>query len=306
MRFVKFKKDAINPKERSKLDKLRERQKDFLKQIATTTSYDVLQLDYSRAEGVIPTLRQMVMGLKAKDGITPLFHCVDMDWKQDGFNFQYSSDMEAEAETAIYTLIPILDYLFPDVLVDDYFTSESILRCENMKYCPVQKMVIDPDCDIDDTVQDSENLVGFVFSTSQGQQLNNETTFLERPAIGINRHMPNENDSVSTLGTMTRNQLQSPTASTVSSVRPSQISGSETQSVWSSTSTVTLEQFNALEQRFDRLAQQVESDSQSTSSKLDALLAAMSARHPPPQQSNPAGGASAAGGTRNGASGQGL
>ena len=42
--------------------------KDFLQQISSMALYDVLQLDYSKEEGKIPTLRQMIMSLKAKDG----------------------------------------------------------------------------------------------------------------------------------------------------------------------------------------------------------------------------------------------
>lgn len=305
MRFVKFKKDAINPKERSKLDKLRERQKDFLQQISSTASYDVLQLDYSKDEGNIPTLRQMIMSLKSKDGNTPLFHCVDMDWRQDGFHFQYSAELEDEAETVIYTLIPILDHHFPSVMVDDYFTSEAIQRCADMKFCPIQKMVIDPDYDDNEEVHDSENLVGFEFSTNHSTTGGSEQAHLTRPSAPVNRHMPNDDDSVSTLGTKTRNQLQSPQESQASSSRPSFNSTPDSQSVWSSTSTVTLEQFNALEQRFDLLAKKVESDSRSNSSKLDALLAAVSTSSLSSRQSNPTGEGRSAGSPR-GSPGQGL
>ena len=107
MRFVKMKKDAINMKEKSKLDKLRERQKQFVAGICTHVNYDIFQLDYSSAEGEIPTLRQMIMSITSKnDGVTPLFHCVDMDWQQEGFTFQFSANAKDEAETVIHTLLP--------------------------------------------------------------------------------------------------------------------------------------------------------------------------------------------------------
>lgn len=126
MRFVKMKKDAINMKGKSKFDKLRERQKQFLAGIRTQVTYDVCQLDYSSRKGEIPTLRQMVMSITSKnDGETPLFHCVDMDWLQEGFTFQYSATVQEQAKTVINTLLPYLHHFFPDAKVEDNFTEET-------------------------------------------------------------------------------------------------------------------------------------------------------------------------------------
>ena len=77
--FVKLKKDAINMKEKSKMHKLRHRQKSFLESIVSYTTYDILQLNYSNNAGQEPTLQQMIMELKTADGCTNLFHSVDMD-----------------------------------------------------------------------------------------------------------------------------------------------------------------------------------------------------------------------------------
>ena len=109
MCYIKFRKDAINMKEKSKLDKLHERQRQFLQGICPVVNYKVCQLDYSSEEGVIPTLRQMIMNITSKnDGKLTSFHCVDMDWMQEGFTFQFSPDVKEEAETVINTLMPYL------------------------------------------------------------------------------------------------------------------------------------------------------------------------------------------------------
>ena len=89
MRYVKVKSAAVNNVEKSKMDKLRGRQKDFIQAIVSTTTDDILQLDYSKEAGKYPTLRQMVMELKSSSG-NPLFHCVDLNWKMEGFTFQCS------------------------------------------------------------------------------------------------------------------------------------------------------------------------------------------------------------------------
>ena len=83
--------------EKSKMDKLRGRQKDFLKSICSSTHDDMLQLDYSKDAGNIPTLRQMIMGLKSTQTSAPLFHCVDLDWRSEGFTLQFSSKLATEA-----------------------------------------------------------------------------------------------------------------------------------------------------------------------------------------------------------------
>ena len=78
LRFVKVKSAAVNTVEKSKMDKLRNRQKEFLKAIVNTTTDDIVQLNYSREAGKHPTHRQMIMELKSILGV-PLFHCVDLD-----------------------------------------------------------------------------------------------------------------------------------------------------------------------------------------------------------------------------------
>jgi hypothetical protein len=50
LRFVKSKRDAINTKEKGKIERLKLRQKIFLNNILSSTTWDLVQLDYTRDE----------------------------------------------------------------------------------------------------------------------------------------------------------------------------------------------------------------------------------------------------------------
>ena len=190
LRFVKLKKDAINAEEKGKLDKLRNRQQNFLKSIKSSTTYDILQLDYSSDAGSIPTLRQMIMSLQSSSKPqTPIFHCVDMDWKEDGFVFQYSPQLAEEAEITLNTLLPLLSHYFPDADVGSNFTNSAEERCLNMVWDDTKKMIVDSEELETEDIREDETLVGFEF--------NAEVLDAQRPSV-TQDFMPGDNDSVST------------------------------------------------------------------------------------------------------------
>ena len=105
-RFVKHRMDAINLVERSEIDVFRQRQQNFLTQINSYASYDIIQLDYSRKSGNETTLRQMIMNIKQKENGNPLFHSIDLGWRGEDFNFQFCKTVKDEAEFVKNTLIP--------------------------------------------------------------------------------------------------------------------------------------------------------------------------------------------------------
>jgi len=193
LRFVKLKKDAINKAEKSKMDKLRERQKKFLEEICSQVSYDVIQLDYSSNPGITPSLRQMIMSLKLTEKEIPIFHNVDMDWRQEGFTFQFSPYLRDDAETTINTLLPLLKHYFPEVEVESNFTDDAIERCQYMQWSDEKQMILDGDMEIESAnIEAKEELIGFEFSTRAKQDL-------QRPTQQERTHMPEDSDSVSTL-----------------------------------------------------------------------------------------------------------
>ena len=165
LRFVKMKKSGVNQVEKCKMEKLKQRQKEFLDTVTSHPTHDIIQIDYSPKAGIEPTLRQMIMGVKSKASGYPLFHCIDMDWKREGFVFQFSSTLAEEAETAIITLLPLLEHLHPGIDVKSYFTSHSAKRCAAMEWDERKGMIIDKSAPEEtEDIEEEENLMGFEFS----------------------------------------------------------------------------------------------------------------------------------------------
>jgi len=268
LRFVKLKKDAINKAEKSKMDKLLYRQKGFLNEIVNFVSYDIIQLDYSHDAGRIPTLRQMIMTLKTKND-TPLFHNVDMDWRQDGFTFQFSPFLEDEAHTAINTLLPLLKHYFPNIDVGANFSTDAEERCSTMMWDVDKQMILDTETEEDTgSIGNGEQLVGFEFSSKITEEL-------ERPTQHDRTHMPEDSDSVSTLrdflgrstGQTTANkksqitgqtQLQTTTqAATPPTTHYNNFQTQDTSSSTSDTTTLTSDSYARLDHRLTGLAEQM-------------------------------------------------
>ena len=220
LRFIKSMRNALNTREKGKIEVLIARQKAFLNTIVQSANWDILTLDYSEEEGVQPTLRQMIMSLNTRDDKSvPLFHNVDLDWQGRGYIFEFSPKLRMEAECVIHTLLPTLQYFFPSTEVENNFTPESIERCYNMKYDPITKQVIDPDTDQLIDEDDDNDLIGFTLDLqdkdidnqeesrpstkkrtrskrqchgTQTQSLRSEKTEQEARQIDLSHHHPQE------------------------------------------------------------------------------------------------------------------
>ena len=133
--------DAINLVEKKKIEKMRKRQREFLKSIRKTSSYDILELDmaFGDEEDGNPTVRQMIMSIQlAGEDAVPLFHSVDLDYTGSGYTFQYANSVAAEAECVINTLIAYIEYFFPDSAdyMDELFDADALVRCEELsEFC---------------------------------------------------------------------------------------------------------------------------------------------------------------------------
>jgi hypothetical protein len=88
------------------------------------------------------------MSLTSRKTGVPLFHCVDLEWKGEGYIFQYFPKLKAEVECAINTLYPMAQYYFPDAELEDSFTSEIAEKCAGYKFNPVT-----------DNVEDQEKII---------------------------------------------------------------------------------------------------------------------------------------------------
>ena len=142
LRFVKLKQSSVNHIEKSKIDKLRMRQKKFLADICSNSTDKIIHLDYSSQAGIVPTLRQMIMSLMSTQTSAPLFHYVDLDWCSEGFTLQFSSKLATEAETTVNIVLTLLMRMYPKVDVQANFDENALYRCQHMKWDERRKMVI--------------------------------------------------------------------------------------------------------------------------------------------------------------------
>ena len=269
LRFVKMKKDCINKAEKDKMDKLRHRQKEFLEAIQSTSTYEIIQLDYAPSDSDLPTLRQMIMSLPSKaDPKAPLFHCVDLDWRQDGYVFQYSPKHVDEAETTINTLLPLLKYKFPAADVEGNFTPEAEMRCLSMTWDEERQMIVDNNCEVE-TIDfaEEEALVGFEFDTAALDDL-------QRPKQ--KDVMPNDNDSISTIRpAQAPNSTARKQSTSESSTHPKEQSSRSQDASSVTSNTTSMSDITTLEARITGLASQVASNQQKHDRQLNEILEAI-------------------------------
>ena len=258
MRYVKFKKDAVNKEEKSKIDKLRNRQKQFLEGIQQYITNDILQLDYSSDPGNEPTLRQMILELKHSETGNPLFHTVDMDWKQDGFIFQYSKANAEEAETTVRTLLTVLEYYYPEVDVAENFSEEAVEYNSDMYWDEDRKCAVDSHNNETSEFQKDEQLPGFIFEKEVLNELNREVA---------RSTMPEDTDSISTF-----RQAKSPGQRSVTANQLASASGSSQRNISSAASvgtTLTTESYATLDSRITGLASQMISNQAKTEKQME-------------------------------------
>ena len=269
LRFVKMRKAGVNTVEKSKMDKLRERQKTFLSNVCTARCEDIVMLDYSKHPGVIPTLRQMIMDLKSSGSEYPLFHSVDLDWRLEGFTLQHSPELVDEVETTITTLLPLLTHLYPDADVPASFTEDAAHKTQSMKWCDKKQMIIDTlSQDETEDITLEENLMGFVFDLEalHKKQSRPSPTSKEKAQT----FHPQDDDSISTLKSMDgtiRSTLTRPPESTVTTLPPG--------SAHSHTSMSTTQSLEHLDRRITGLTGDMLIQQQQNVDKFEAILNAI-------------------------------
>ena len=68
---------------------------------------------------------------------------MDLDWRQEGFTFQYSPATEEEATMTINVLLPLLQHHHPTADVASNFTDNEEFRCQSMSWNEAKQMIID-------------------------------------------------------------------------------------------------------------------------------------------------------------------
>ena len=201
-----------------------------------------------------------------------------MDWKQDGFTFQFSSTMAEEAETTILTLLPLLEHFYPTSNVRANFTKSAVKRFHAMEWDDHKKMIIDTSAPEESAeIEDEENLMGFEFSATAEEELKRNM-----PTFG-----PNDEDSVSTLKSKDatirsewRATTQSVSATTTQqsstiNLAHSQNSQDDSMSLLSAGTTVTMESIHMLEGKISGLTTQLLEEKQRSSQQFNLIMQAL-------------------------------
>jgi hypothetical protein len=276
LQFVKNKKDGINAAEKGKIERLQSRQKSFLDNILTTVTWDIIQLDYSPDRSQ-PTLRQMIMDLKTDNDI-PLFHCVDLDWRGEGYIFQFAPAVKVEAECTVNTLLPLLKHHYPNADLAKYFSHEAIDRCEGYKYNVNKGAVVDDLVDTHLSFIDDENLLGFSFTTDAATDGDVQTEEVTRPSETV---LYNDSDSVSTLAKPGAASFLTPSFNNNVSFSRSDTRSNDSMSITSNTSAITMETISTMEKSISALTTHVQKNDQ----KFDEIMSYLRSTHRGPASS---------------------
>ena len=284
LRFVTPRAEAASTHAKSKLDRLRQRQKGFLSSIRSLSTWDIMHLDWNITPEK-PTLRQLIMNIKPQTCDTKLIFSVDLDWRGDGHIFQFLPELQDEAESMIHTLLPYLKWSetkragHTDFNEDSdseeediehtnsmeelemFFSAESIERTEDMKYNEekgiVEDQLVDNNLefvDDDNLLENSnfEDLINCVNSnntpvTNNGQQQRPHPTALK------SKDFRADDDSLSTLGNSVLTPSQSLAKRRHSGRR--RLIGNSDESTSSTSTGITFASFNALESQVQSISE---------------------------------------------------
>jgi hypothetical protein len=213
----------------------------------------------------------MIMSLTSRESGVPLFHNVDLDWRGDGYTFQYSPSVKAEAECAISTLYPLAQHYFPNADLEDSFTTETAERCAPLKYDPETGNIIDETLGDQLTAIDDDQLLGFTFDMEDISTNNKDNNQDESrpPEPTYDRFFPTDNDSVSTFGKPTTpSRSDNPIITAHPRVRRLNTASHDNSSVTSITSGVTVETLESMNSQILFLTKQGSSINQ----KFDLIM----------------------------------
>jgi hypothetical protein len=208
----------------------------------------------------------MIMAMRTKEFNIPLFHCVDLDLRGNGYVFQYAPGVRIEAECTINTLLPILKHKFPSTNVERYFTHETIDRCEGLIFDVNKGSVVDSLVNDHLTFSNKENLLGFTLNSNQIEEQDNEVAnevwSTQPPALY------NDSDSVSTLAKPGSTSFVSPPLTSSVSFARSDPRSLDNTSITSGTSTVTMDTITTMDNKISVLTIHM----QNSDRKFDELM----------------------------------
>ena len=149
---------------------------------------------------------------------------------------------------------------------------ETYDRCENMEWNEELKMVVDISAGIEtENIEDDENLVGFTFNASAvaNTEYLPDEELPSRPIRPKRNAMPGDNDSISTLGGSIVRGVYSPMG------RSRTTGSSSGASIQSTSSSVTLEQYNQLRDQVQRVTTTSNTQFTAINEKVSQILSSI-------------------------------
>jgi hypothetical protein len=265
LRFITPRREATSGATITKLKRFRERQKNFLTKICTSSLNTIVHLDW-RKDLTKQTLRELMMELKSTVyENTPVFFSVDLDWNKTNHIVSYLPVMKEEAVHTLHTLIPQLRHVLADqeatttfvpLTIDElhsFFTDEAVEDTEEMYFDKELGRIVDPLTDANLEIIDNENLLG------NDEEALGATPAIERPelrALQTGTFPGNCDDSISTLGHSLATGMLSPEQN--AKARAARRASRSSASVTSNSTGVSVEDFTNLKRDVGSMASTVE------------------------------------------------
>lgn len=274
-RFVKLLKMCTNSTlDKPKVLKARETQKAFLAGVCTSTSWEIIQLDYQPIANQ-PTLRQMIMSINSSiKPSVPLFLSVDLNRLESGYGFQYGPDNKEEAECTIFTLLPLLKHQFPDAKPESFFSEEGKARCKDMAFDETTGVIIDKNA-VEIDLEGDDELLGFTLHFEKTNPTN-----MTRPSERNTAVDPYDNNSISTFRT-TGTHAGAPRPPPAPPRRPT-----STQSVVSTSTEVTMQTIRTLEENVETLREAIKQQAEDQATQFATLTNLITTRLNSPQKAS--------------------
>ena len=114
---------------------LANRQDEWSKQHMARSQDDIIEIN-TKCKSLDKTLRDLIMGIKAKDSEHPLFASVDRKWNGQGYNFSFHPKKSIEANMTLRGLYPRLAYEHSKENISSFFSPRAVLEVRYMKYDP--------------------------------------------------------------------------------------------------------------------------------------------------------------------------
>ena len=239
---------------------LANRQDGWSKQHMARSRDDIIEID--RKCSLDKTLRDLIMGIKAKDSKHPLFTSVDRKWNGQGYNFSFHPKKAIEANMALRGLFPRLAHEHGEANISSFFSPRAVSEGRYMKYDPEKQTVT---TEADESILDlSQNDMDMVVDQKHIQSSLGERQVFEKERL--------DDDSVSTFQSKRAPPSEIATSHTKKARTSEEGSSTSSTSTLSATTKTSLAAFNT---RISAIENEMKGFESRLASKFDLLICSL-------------------------------